>query len=119
MTIRGQLLRLSALFLLTASIFFIYDTRTKPAGRTENRLERKRIPDVVIVGVKKSGTMTLGCCHHHSYYHHHSYLCHSPTDTFLSHHPNVKALGEVWYFTQDRKYELGEEFFLSKMPEAR
>ena len=114
MIIRVQLLTLTVLLLLAASIFFIYDSKTGPARRAENRVERKRIPDVVIVGVKKSGTMTLGCCYHHHYYH-----CHRPIDTFLGHHPNLKVLGEVWYFTQDMKYELGEDFLLSHMPEAR
>ena len=67
MIIRVQLLTLTVLLLLAASIFFIYDSKTRPARRAENRVERKRIPDVVIVGVKKSGTMTLGCCYHHHY----------------------------------------------------
>ena len=46
------------ILLVTASFCYLLTDMTDLKGRRENRV--KRIPDVVIVGVKKSGTMTLG-----------------------------------------------------------
>jgi len=45
---------------------------------SQEQLPIQRLPDVIIMGVKKSGTMTL--------------------DRFLNHHPSIKAKGEVHYF---------------------
>ena len=56
------------ILLVTASFCYLLTDRTDPWGRRENRVERKRIPDVVIVGVKKSGTMTLGFYNYFCFY---------------------------------------------------
>ena len=60
MALREQFLRLVVGALLVGSVFYLATQRTGEDGETENILRKKRFPDVVIVGVKKSGTMTLG-----------------------------------------------------------
>ena len=42
----------------------------------------------------------------------------SLSDTFLHYHPNIKALGEVYYFTINKEFEKGIEHFISQMPAA-
>ena len=59
----------------------------------------KRPPDVLILGVKKCGTITLG--------------------KFLDHHPNIAATGEVSFFETDKSYAKGWENYIMKMPAAR
>ena len=59
----------------------------------------KRPPDVLILGVKKCGTITLG--------------------KFLDHHPNIAATGEVPFFETNRSYAKGWENYIMKMPAAR
>ena len=39
-----------------------YSPTEKPGQALQQEKEVRRLPDVVIVGVKKSGTMTLGEC---------------------------------------------------------
>ena len=66
---KDGLLKIFAVLLFTAGISYYYDslsnisTIADDSHKTLPRLrqrEKKRIPDVVIIGVKKSGTMTLG-----------------------------------------------------------
>ena len=59
----------------------------------------KRPPDVLILGVKKCGTITLG--------------------KFLDYHPNIAATGEVSFFETDKSYAKGWENYIMKMPAAR
>ena len=59
----------------------------------------KRPPDVLILGVKKCGTITLG--------------------KFLDHHPNIAATGEVSFFETDKSYAKGWGNYIMKMPAAR
>ena len=59
----------------------------------------KRPPDVLILGVKKCGTITLG--------------------KFLDYHPNIAATGEVSFFEADKSYAKGWENYIMKMPAAR
>jgi len=48
--------------------------------------------------VKKCGTITLG--------------------TFLNHHPNISAKGEIHFFADDKLYEKGIQNYISQMPLA-
>ena len=79
--------------------------------------ESKRLPDVVIMGVKKSGTMTLGRRERRcsvNYLH----LCHP--DSFLNHRPNISCLGgESKFFCMDTEYKKGLPQLISTMPTAR
>ena len=59
----------------------------------------KRSPDVLILGVKKCGTITLG--------------------KFLNYHPMISATGEVSFFETDKSYAKGLENYIMKMPAAR
>ena len=59
----------------------------------------KRPPDVLILGVKKCGTITLG--------------------RFLDYHPSIAATGEVSFFETDRTYAKGWERYIMAMPAAR
>ena len=61
----------------------------------ENTRSRQRLPDVVIMGVKKCGTMTL--------------------DKFLSYHPSLKVVGERQLYDSSEKYV---QNYLKKMPWA-
>merc|ERR1739844_468604 len=47
----------------------------------------QRLPDVIIVGVKKSGTITLA--------------------KFLDYHPSIAAVGEIQFFEHDEYYKMG------------
>ena len=76
---------------------------------------RKRLPDVVIIGVKKSGTMTLGRTE--DIYQYLLLSCFS--DTFLKYHPNIVVQGENWFFSSDDEYRKGIPYFISSMPRAR
>jgi len=69
------------------------DTEKPPAQRT------KRLPDVLILGLMKCGTTTLG--------------------KFLDYHPGVEAVGETVFFTNDQLYARGPEFYASQMKPAR
>ena len=78
---------------------------------------QKRLPDVIIVGVKKSGTITL--------------------TKFLNYHPSIAAAGEISFFEKgysfnikriflhelflflDEKFNKGIDFYRNKMPRAR
>ena len=59
----------------------------------------KRSPNVLIFGVKKCGTTTLG--------------------RFLNHHPNIVTTGEVPFFEHNRTFARGYENYIQKMPLAR
>jgi len=59
----------------------------------------KKLPDAIVLGVKKCGTITL--------------------ETFLNYHPNVAATGEIPFFENDSKYKQGIVSFLQKMPNSR
>merc|ERR1711874_20820 len=63
------------------------------------RRRRRRLPDVLIMGVKKSGTITL--------------------DTFLKYHPNLAVRGEFKFFVFDDLYKQGPKKLVEKMPLAR
>ena len=77
---------------------------------------RRRLPDVVIIGVKKSGTMTLGRTEDILFFT--SILfCHP--DTFLTYHPKIVVQGENWFFSSDDEYRKGFPYFISTMPRAR
>ena len=71
----------------------------KDDNKTENISFCKRPPDVLILGVKKCGTITLG--------------------KFLDYHPNIAATGEVSFFETDKSYAKGWENYIMKMPAAR
>ena len=80
--------------------------------------ESKRLPDVVIIGVKKSGTMTLGRTEDIYYFSvSPTQICFS--DTFLKYHPNIVVQGENWFFSSDDEYRKGIPYFISSMPRAR
>ena len=59
----------------------------------------KRLPDAVIIGVKKCGTTTLG--------------------QFLSYHPSIAATGEVSFFENYKNYLKGADYYIRQMPFAR
>ena len=59
----------------------------------------KRLPDAIIIGVKKCGTTTLG--------------------KFLNYHPSIVATGEVSFFENYRKFLKGEDYYIKQMPYAR
>ena len=59
----------------------------------------KRLPDAIIIGVKKCGTTTLG--------------------QFLNHHPSIAATGEVSYFENYKNYLKGPAYYVKQMPYAR
>ena len=59
----------------------------------------KRLPDAIIIGVKKCGTTTLG--------------------QFLNHHPNIAATGEISYFENYKNYLKGVKYYIKQMPYAR
>ena len=66
---------------LTNGISSENDHQSKNAWRfiaSRNVQRQKRLPDVIIVGVKKSGTITL--------------------KKFLNYHPSVAAAGEISFF---------------------
>ena len=56
---------------------------------------KRRLPDALIMGVKKSGTITL--------------------DTFLSFHPSLKVVGEEKLFQSDEEYV---QKYIKRMPKA-
>ena len=56
---------------------------------SRNVKTQKRLPDVIIVGVKKSGTVTLA--------------------QFLNYHPFIAAVGEVSFFEKGTFYLLHSE----------
>ena len=41
------------------------------------------------------------------------------TGTFLNYHPNIAATGEIAYFTNDREYKKGKQYYLRQLPRAR
>ena len=59
----------------------------------------KRLPDAIIIGVKKCGTTTLG--------------------QFLNHHPSIAATGEISYFENYKNYLKGPAYYVKQMPYAR
>ena len=59
----------------------------------------KRAPNVLILGVKKCGTTTLG--------------------KFLNHHPDIVTTGEVPFFENNKTFEKGYANYIKKMPIAR
>ena len=66
---------------LTNGISSVNDQQSRNAWRfvaSRNVQRQKRLPDVIIVGVKKSGTITL--------------------KKFLNYHPSVAAAGEISFF---------------------
>ena len=84
-----------AFTLLSFLLFIIYDLtkcpvnfqvngdnsnlqRVSVSSSSRNVKTQKRLPDVIIVGVKKSGTVTLA--------------------QFLNYHPSIAAVGEVSFF---------------------
>ena len=71
----------------------------KEDNRTNTITFCKRSPDVLILGVKKCGTITLG--------------------KFLNYHPMIAATGEVSFFETDKSYDKGLENYIMKMPAAR
>ena len=71
----------------------------KEENKTETISFCKRPPDILILGVKKCGTITLG--------------------KFLDYHPNIAATGEVSFFETDKSYAKGWENYIMKMPAAR
>ena len=71
----------------------------KEENKTKTISFCKRPPDVLILGVKKCGTITLG--------------------KFLDYHPNIAATGEVSFFETDKSYAKGWENYIMKMPAAR
>ena len=76
----------------------------------------KKLPDAIVLGVKKCGTITLGEDFIPQW------LCYSILvilETFLNYHPNVAATGEIPFFENDNKYKQGIINFLQKMPNAR
>ena len=60
---------------------------------------RKRLPGVIIIGVKKCGTTTLG--------------------QFLDHHPSIAATGEISFFENYKSFIKGSNYYLRQMPYAR
>lgn len=77
--------------------------------------QSKRIPDVLILGVKKCGTQTLGI----------KIILSIKLSTlsfkgkFLSYHPNLAVTGEISFFENDTLYNRGIEEYVKKMPSAR
>ena len=59
----------------------------------------KRLPDAIIIGVKKCGTTTLG--------------------QFLNYHPNIAATGEISFFENYKNYLRGPDYYIRQMPYAR
>lgn len=59
----------------------------------------KRLPDAIIIGVKKCGTTTLG--------------------QFLNYHPNIAATGEISFFENYKNYLKGSKYYIKQMPNAR
>merc|ERR1712032_681708 len=66
--------------------------------RKLNLSVNKRLPDIIIVGVKKSGTMTLA--------------------KFINFHPSMKTTGEIHYFERDDYYQKGIDYYRRQMPRA-
>ena len=63
----------------------------------QHDIERRRLPDVIIAGVRKSGTHAL--------------------KFFLGIHPHVKAAsGEVHYFDRSKHYKEGLDWYIQQMP---
>ena len=56
----------------------LYAERRNVHSLQRNGKRKKRLPDVIIVGVKKSGTITL--------------------TKFLNYHPSIAAAGEISFF---------------------
>ena len=80
----------------------------------------RRLPDVVIIGVKKSGTMTLGRIDFRIFIiilFTTVLFCHP--DTFLKYHPSMVVKGENSFFSTDDQYRKGVSHFISTMPRAR
>ena len=71
----------------------------KEDNRTDTISFCKRTPEVLILGVKKCGTITLS--------------------KFLDYHPMIAATGEVPFFETDKSYAKGWENYIMKMPAAR
>ena len=71
----------------------------KEDNRTDTVSFCKRTPEVLILGVKKCGTITLS--------------------KFLDYHPMIAATGEVPFFETDKSYAKGWENYIMKMPAAR
>ena len=69
----------------------------------------RRAPDVLILGVKKCGTITLGG----TSYTHSEVIPSDCADTFLRYHPNLAVRGEIKFFVFDDLY--GQELYLSKL----
>lgn len=67
-------------------------------GRSKH-IEQKRLPNAIIIGVKKGGTRALL--------------------EFLKIHPKIKACPwEVHFFDTDKNYELGLDWYREQMPES-
>ena len=91
------------LFLMNCIFFYFQVKKLKQPivyqGYDEEIEFCKRSPNVLILGVKKCGTTTLG--------------------TFLNHHPNIVTTGEVPFFENNKTYAKGYENYIKKMPVAR
>ena len=77
----------------------------------------KRLPDAIIIGVKKCGTITLGVISPppSNFF----FILNSFSDTFLNYHPNVVTKGEISYFENDQNYKKGPRYYLNQIPPAR
>merc|ERR1712032_806630 len=97
-------------FMLFTNPYVSYRESEKESRQIQRLIQRKedkqnlnsnvknKLPDVIIVGVKKSGTMTLA--------------------RFIKYHPSMQTRGEVHFFERDDYYEKGIEYYRSKMPKA-
>ena len=85
--------------------------------------ESRRLPDVVIIGVKKSGTMTLGRRERERERERRcsvNYLRFCHQDSFLKHHPSISTFhGENGFFSINEQYRRGLQYLISTMPKAR
>ena len=101
----SRLLSICLAALVTVIVFvnsFGHLNSSTSSGNEQTNLKvklTKRLPDAIIIGVKKCGTTTLG--------------------KFLNYHPSIVATGEVSFFENYKKYLKGEEYYINQMPYAR
>ena len=100
----SRLLSLCLAAVVTVIVFvnsFSYMNSSSSRNEQENlRVKlKKRLPDAVIIGVKKCGTTTLG--------------------QFLNHHPSIAATGEISFFENYKNYLKGPAYYVKQMPYAR
>lgn len=75
-------------------------TRTNDTVTRERSLLRRRLPNSIIIGVRKGGTRALL--------------------EFLKIHPRIKACAaEVHFFDNNKNYQLGLNWYRRQMPESR